>query len=203
MSKRIDKNGFMLLFETKPILPDGFEYIDDFISVEEEQQLIPFIQTIPLHSFIFHGHEAKRRVASFGFNYSFERKSLTKGAPIPSQFDALIDKVTSTLSVPKNSFAELLITEYPLGSLINWHRDAMPYEIIAGVSLLADCQFKLRPYHRENRTRKTTITFPVKRRSLYKMSGTSRYDWEHATAPVTSVRYSITLRTVNPSWTGN
>jgi len=178
----------MQLFETKPFLPEGFVYVHDFISVEEEQELVHLIQSIPLHSFMFQGHEARRKVASFGYNYNFEQRALTKGNPIPSEFKSLVRSVEQKLSLPENSFAELLVTEYPLGSVINWHRDAMPFEIIAGVSLLSDCVFKLRPYDTEKRSRKSTISLQVDRRSLYMMSESARYEWQHSTAPVKAVR---------------
>ena len=41
-------------------------------------------------------------------------------------------------------FAELLVTKYPPGSVINWHLDAPPFELIAGISPAADCIFKLK-----------------------------------------------------------
>ena len=186
----------MLLFENKTLFPEGFVYVDDFITAEDEVRLCEIIHSIQLHTFMFQGHEARRKVASFGFNYNFEHRSLTRGEPIPPEFYPLIRKVERHLSLSENSFAELLITEYPVGSVINWHRDATPFGIVAGVSLLSDCLFKLRPYNKEKRIRKSTISLKVAPRSLYVMSGPARYDWQHSTAPVNSVRYSITLRTV-------
>lgn len=187
----------MQLFEYKPLLPEGLEYVNDFISAEEEVELYQIIQPIRLHSFMFQGYEARRKVASFGYKYNFENRSLSEGNPIPSEFKPLIQKVARRLSLPESAFAELLVTEYPVGAVINWHRDAMPFGFVAGISLLSDCVFKLRPYNQENRTRKSTIAFKVDRRSLYVMSGLARYEWQHATAPVKAVRYSITLRTLH------
>jgi alkylated DNA repair dioxygenase AlkB len=85
---------------------------------------------------------------------------------------------------------------YPVSSVINWHRDAPPFESIAGISLAADCVFKLRPYDKSLRSAKSVISFPVKHRSLYIMMGPVRNEWEYSTAPVSVVRYSITLRTL-------
>jgi alkylated DNA repair dioxygenase AlkB len=171
-------------------------YMNDFLSESEERSLYHVIQSLQLHTFTFQGHEAKRKVASFGYHYSFEHKALTVGESIPPGFHPLIAKVASAVSIHQDFFAELLVTEYPIGSVINWHRDAMPFGVIAGVSLLSDCIFKLRPFDEQKRTRKATIKLELKRRSLYLMSGPSRYDWQHAIAPVKSIRYSITLRTL-------
>jgi alkylated DNA repair dioxygenase AlkB len=95
-----------------------------------------------------------------------------------------------------NAIAELLVTEYPSGSVINWHRDAPPFNVIAGVSLQTSCTFRLRPYDKTKQKRSALISFPVTPRSLYIMAGAARSEWEHSNAPVNDTRYSITLRTL-------
>jgi alkylated DNA repair dioxygenase AlkB len=184
------------LFPIETNYPEGFRYYPDFIANEEEERLINEISTVTLSTFTFQGFEAKRKTASFGYDYSFDKRSISKGRQIPSGFDFLIDKVSKKLSIDKNEFAELLVTEYPVGSVINWHRDAPPFDLIAGISLLADCTFKLRPYEKTKQTRSATINIRVARRSLYIIDGPARSDWQHSTAPVKQVRYSITLRTL-------
>jgi alkylated DNA repair dioxygenase AlkB len=184
------------LFPIDPILPKGFLYFRDFITPEEEIVLYHEILKTELHTFHFQGYEAKRKVASFGYDYSFERQSLSKGKEIPSSFHALIEKVAKHLSIDHKDFAELLLTEYPVGAVINWHRDAFPFDVIVGVSLLSDCFFKLRPHDKQKQSRSSVISFPVKQRSLYVIQGEARTDWQHSISPVKSVRYSITLRTL-------
>jgi alkylated DNA repair dioxygenase AlkB len=184
------------LFPVRLKLPEGFSYYSNFLTMEEEQELISLIAGIELHPMIFQGFEAKRKVASFGYDYSFDSRRLTKGNEIPSNLHWLVSKVANYIELSAGSIAELLITEYPVGSVINWHRDAPPFDIIAGISLLSDCTFKLRPHDKARQTRKATISFPVERRSLYVMSGISREEWQHCTAPVAAIRYSITLRTL-------
>jgi alkylated DNA repair dioxygenase AlkB len=191
-----DMNPMLTLFDQPPALPAGFYYFHGFINEEQEQQLIAAIQSIELHTMVFQGYTAKRKVASFGYDFNFSTRKLTKGLPIPDNFGWLIDKVAAALSINREQIAELLVTEYPTGSVINWHRDAPPFENIAGISLATDCIFKLRPYEKSLRTKKSTISFPVQQRSLYIMRGPARSDWEHSTAPVTDIRYSITLRTL-------
>jgi alkylated DNA repair dioxygenase AlkB len=94
------------------------------------------------------------------------------------------------------ALAEMLITEYPPGSVINWHRDAPPFDQIAGISLLSDVTFKLRPHDKAKQNRKAILSFPVQRRSLYILQGEARSEWQHSTAPVLTTRYSITFRTM-------
>lgn len=186
------------LFPLPPvnIYPEGFDYVENFISAEDEEQLLEVIRPLELHAFDFHGFQAKRRVISFGYDYSFDKKSLAKGREIPPLFEPLIRNVAEHLSISATDFREVLVTEYPVGSVINWHRDAFPFDIVAGISLLSDCTFKLRPHDLAKRGRKSTITIAVKHRSLYILSGDSRYHWQHSIAPVPVRRYSITLRTL-------
>jgi len=104
--------------------------------------------------------------------------------------------VSRQISVAANQFAELLVIEYPPGAVMNWHRDAEPFDLIAGISIMEDCTFRLRPQEKAKQTRTSVISFPVKRRSLYVMKGPARTDWQHSVTPVKQTRYSITLRTL-------
>lgn len=184
------------LFDISPTLPPGFIYKPDFITVAEEETLRGVIESLDLNPMKFYQYEAKRKVQSFGQGWSFTDQQLKPGNPIPTGFDFLVQKVADELRIGKPSIAQFLVTEYPVGSVINWHRDAPPFEIVAGISLLSDCIFKLRPQDKEKQTRAATISLPVNRRSLYVMQGLSKTAWQHCTAPVTEVRYSITLRTL-------
>lgn len=184
-----------MLFPIDQILPPGFSYFRDFLTPAEEQQLLTEISRIQLHTFNFHGYEAKRRVASFGYHYSFEKKSLSRAEEIPPAFHNLIRRVSEKAGVGTD-FIQLLITEYPAGSVINWHRDAPPFGIIAGISLLADCTFRLRPQESTRRTRASIVSLQVQSRSLYIIRDEARAVWQHSIAPVTGTRYSITLRTL-------
>ena len=184
------------LFPLHPIYPSGFSYIPGFLRLDEETELLKTISTIDLHTFNFQGFEAKRKVASFGFDYSFDKRVLSKGNEIPAEFHSLISKVSRHTNISADAFGELLVTEYPVGSVINWHRDAPPFDVIAGISLLSDCRFRLRPQEKTKQGRGSIISFPVMRRSLYVISGEARTDWQHSISPVKEVRYSITLRTL-------
>jgi alkylated DNA repair dioxygenase AlkB len=183
------------LFPRHSSLPPGFSYVLDFLSEAEENILLHSISKFDLRPMIFQGFEAKRKVISFGYDYSFYRRTLSKGKPIPSDFQWLLEKTAAQLNI-KNDFAELLITEYPPGALINWHRDAPPFDIIAGISLLSECIFRFRPFDKKKQNRKSIISVPLAKRSLYLMQGDSREVWQHSTVPVNTTRYSVTLRTL-------
>jgi alkylated DNA repair dioxygenase AlkB len=188
-----------LLFEVQADYPSGFTYFPDFISEEEERLLLNSVTEIELHQMQFQGYTALRKVRSFGYDYNFNTRTITKGPPIPSAFDKLTEKVALHMQLPVTSLAEMLITEYPPGSVINWHRDAPPFDQIAGISLLSDVTFKLRPHDKSKQGRKSIVSFPVKRRSLYIIQGEARTEWQHSTAPVSDTRFSITFRSLqNP-----
>ncbi len=184
------------LFELDPVLPNGFSYLPDFLSRDEEERLLSFVRSLPLHPMLFQGYEAKRKVESYGYDYDFASRQLRQGKPIPKALDWLIEKVADHLQLSYDQFAEVLVSEYPPGAVINWHRDAPPFDIIAGISLLQDCTFKLRPYDKAKQNRKAVIKMPVRRQSLYVIREEARMEWEHSISPVESTRFSITLRTL-------
>lgn len=183
-------------YELFKSIPEGFQYYPGFLSAEEEDELLQFISGIELQPFIFQGFPAKRKVKNFGFNYNFDSRKLSKGNEIPQAFLPFIEKVGRTTAIPPEAFMELLITEYGEGSVINWHRDAPPFEIIAGISLLSGCRFMFRPAVKARQGRKAIISYQVQRRSLYIMKGSARSEWQHSIAPVKQKRFSITLRTI-------
>ena len=74
------------LFSIGSKYPEGFQYVPEFLTVQEETNVTAEISKISLHTFMFQGFEAKRKVASFGYDYNFEKKNLTKGKEIPGAF---------------------------------------------------------------------------------------------------------------------
>jgi alkylated DNA repair dioxygenase AlkB len=184
------------LFQILPNLPAGFHYYPDFITEQEEMELAEIIWQYQLKTVIFRGFEAKRKVVNFGYDYHFDKGMITKGNQIPKELEAICSKVSDKLNFSSDELKTILVTKYPVGSVINWHRDGPPFEKIVGISLLSDCNLKLRPYNKLKRSRSDVISFATKRRSLYLMEGEVREEWEHSIAPVPHLRYSITMRTL-------
>lgn len=75
-----------LLFPLEVKYPAGFLYHPDFISLQEEKYLLEEITKIELHTFSFQGFEAKRKVASFGYDYSFEKEIFQRVKTYPLYF---------------------------------------------------------------------------------------------------------------------
>ncbi|MEP6583520.1 MAG: hypothetical protein ABJA90_04615 [Ginsengibacter sp.] len=73
--------------------------------------------------------------------WSFTKQKLKQRYPIPNIFNLLAGKVAKDLPTPIELIAQFLITEYSIASVTNLHSDALPFNTIARVSLLADCIF--------------------------------------------------------------
>jgi alkylated DNA repair protein (DNA oxidative demethylase) len=176
-----------------PGLPAGFEYQENLISAVEEEALLAAMGEVEFSTFEMHGVTARRRVAHFGWLYEYNSWRLTRAVPLPSFLLALRERIARWTGDEPESFAEALINQYPPGAGIGWHRDAPVFERIAGVSLAADCDFRLR---RGPGPARETLRWPVARRSVYLLSGEARSDWQHMVPPMKQLRYSITFRTL-------
>jgi alkylated DNA repair dioxygenase AlkB len=179
---------------------DGFRYEPDVITPAEETTLLDEIARVELRPFVFRGVQTRRRVAQFGFGYSFGKRSLTDAPPLPDFLCPLAERVAGLAGVRADQFGEALITEYPVGAGIGWHRDAPPFGVIVGVSLLSPCTFRLRPYADAAAGRAKPAVRPVDitvaPRSAYVLAGEARTDWEHSIPEAITTRYSITFRTL-------
>jgi len=178
--------------------PEGLRYQPDFITREEEQDLISHIVGLPLSPFQFGAFEGKRRVASFGWRYNYTSHALEKAGDLPAWIAPFNDRVESFAGLPSTSIEQLLVTEYEAGAGIGWHRDKPHFGKVFGLSLGSSCKFRFRRKLPQGWER---FAFEAQPRSLYLMAGQSRSVWEHSIPPVESVRYSITFRTMAPTST--
>ena len=180
----------LALFPHATAVPEGLQYLAEFISPELERELIGHVSALPLQPFQFGAFEGKRRVASFGFRYDYTLQRLQPAEPIPSWLRPLIEKVEAH-GGPSTQIAQVLCTEYDVG--VGWHRDKPHFDRIFGLSLGSPCKFRFRRAVGEKWQRYTLEAAP---RSLYMMSGESRRLWEHSIPAVEAPRYSITFRTM-------
>jgi alkylated DNA repair dioxygenase AlkB len=185
------------LFEAA--VPDGFQYRDNFITSDEERALAAEIGAIEFSNFEMRGVTARRRVAFFGRSYD----ARTPVSPeLPAFLAPLRARIAAWAGLEPQAFAMALINEYAPGAPIGWHRDAPQYEIVAGVSLLSACRMRFRRYrrpgteHSGDGRRQATHEIALAARSAYLMTGPSRSLYEHHIPAVTTLRYSITFRTL-------
>ncbi|MDF3813255.1 MULTISPECIES: alpha-ketoglutarate-dependent dioxygenase AlkB [Rhodopseudomonas] len=182
----------LALFAEKARLPEGLDYVPGFISREEELELVGHASGLPLQPFQFGQYEGKRRVASFGWRYDYSARRLLPADPIPCWLNPLIHRI-ETFGGPGIRVAQILCTEYQPGVGIGWHRDKPHFDRIFGISLASSCKLRFRRTLGDTWER---LALEVEPRSVYKMSGASRLEWEHSISAVDELRYSVTLRTL-------
>jgi alkylated DNA repair dioxygenase AlkB len=186
------------LFAIEPELPERFLYKPEFITHEEEQALVRAIEQLDFTEVKMRDVVAKRRVVHFGRSYEYETAALTFAPPIPEFLTPLRQRVAEFAARGSEAFAEVLVTNYPHGAPIGWHRDAPGFDVIVGVSLLSQCGMQFRPWPVEKRAAKRVK--PLKQilepRSAYILRGPSRNRWQHHIPPGKERRLSITFRTL-------
>jgi DNA oxidative demethylase len=174
-------------------LPRGFVLQPDFLDQGEEHRLIDYVQTIPFGSVRMHGITAKRRVAQFGWRYSFESYKLTPAALLPPELEGIRTRAAALAGIAAEEFSETLVTEYSPGAGIGWHRDAPHFGVVAGVSLGGECRMRFQRGKGDDRVTAATTLPP---RSIYLLTGEARNLWQHTIPPVHVLRWSITFRTL-------
>ena len=180
------------LFDTAEALPNGLVYRPDFLSTDEEEILLAYIQNLPLFHAPFREYTAKRRIMNFGWSFDFRKNKLIPGPPLPTFLHGTQRKIAKWLQIPPANVAEALITEYSAGTQLGWHVDNEQFEKIVGVSLGSWSKIRFRPL----KNPKEIIPIELEPRSAYIMQNEVRWQWQHSVAPVPDLRYSITFRTL-------
>jgi alkylated DNA repair protein (DNA oxidative demethylase) len=170
------------LFDTSA-LPEGFLYVPDAISQDEERELLAVVGTLPLKAAIYRGFTAKRRIVFFE-------------DAVPEFLSPLRDHAATLGGVDRAAITTALVTEYSPGAVMGWHRDAPQYgPVVIGYSLAGACRMRLRRIGAEPRDRSAQTAVTLAPRSAYVMGGTARSEWQHSIPAVETLRYSITFRT--------
>jgi alkylated DNA repair dioxygenase AlkB len=183
------------LFADVPKLPPGLAYEPQFLSREEEAELLVIIGQLPLQEAKYKQYTAKRRIVSYGASYDFSSNELVPAGPIPGFLHPIRARIAEWTRIPAPEYSHALIAEYSTGTQLGWHRDVPDFEAIAGLSLRGKCRMRLRPYPPEKGRRDLTLALDLEPRSAYSIVGQARWGWQHAISPTKELRYSITFRT--------
>jgi alkylated DNA repair dioxygenase AlkB len=175
------------------LFPAGFQYREGICSPDEEQTLIAAIEDLPFREFEFRGFLGKRRTVSFGWRYDFTLHKVQEAEQIPRFLVPLQEQVAEFAGVKARALEHILVTEYPPGVGIGWHRDRPEFGDVIGVSLGAPCLFRFR---RKSGLRWERASSELQPRSAYLLRGPARSEWQHSIPPVDQLRYSITFRTI-------
>jgi alkylated DNA repair dioxygenase AlkB len=197
-ARRLEHAGQDDLFGEAPVAAiEGLRYERDFLTAVEEAGLLRIVQALPLKEMRYKAYTARRRGISFGGSYDFDTNRLKPGAPLPEALHPLRARAAAWLGVQAEELRHMLIAEYQPGTQLGWHRDVPDFEEIVGVSLLGDAVMQFRPYRADGAYASQTpaLQVLVEPRSIYRLRGPARWEWQHAIAPTEALRYSITLRT--------
>jgi alkylated DNA repair protein (DNA oxidative demethylase) len=139
------------------------------------------------------GQVARRRVAHFGWRYGYATWRIEPGPPLPDFLGPLRLRAAALAGGKPSDLAEVLVTEYPAGAAIGWHRDAPQFGDVVGVSLVAPCRLRFR---RGAGGGAATCEIALAPRSAYLLRGAARWAWQHSIPAVKALRYSVTFRTL-------
>ena len=178
-----------------PALPSGMQYQPDFISREEEADLLAKITELPINHAKYRQFTAKRRIINYGGSYDFSRRQLVPAEEIAEFLHPLRERVARWVGVPPSQFTHALIAEYVTGTQLGWHRDVPNFEIVTGISRGNATRMRLRPYPPPKGRSKETISLTLEPRSAYILRDNARWNWQHSLPPTKSTRYSVTFRT--------
>lgn len=159
--------------EEKGTLPPGIQLLPDYISAEEERELVSQ----------FDGgiwsNELSRRVQHYGYRYDY-RKRLVDGSmrlgPLPSWLQRLALRLFED-GIFEQVPDQVIVNEYLPGQGIAAHVDCEPCfgPVIASLSLGAPVPMVFR-----NRRTREVVEVDLPPGSLLVFSGEGRYQWTHA-----------------------
>jgi DNA oxidative demethylase len=182
------------LIETTTHLPPGLLLYPELIDVQEELELLNAISKIEWKEVRMHGVIAKRKVMHYGIDYIYDSRQISRTTPPPEFLSSIINKAAKILRVKPEKLEEVLVSYYPPGAGIGWHRDAPMFgDQVFGISLGGEAIMKFR---HEIENGYEVIKVPLPPRAGYVIGGAARWQWQHSIPAVKSARYSVTLRTI-------
>lgn len=174
--------------------PEGLVYQDAFLDAEEERSVVALLEELEFAEVRMHGQPARRTVVHFGLRYHYESYKLVAADPVPEPLGWLCERAGTFAGTDPGLFAEALVTRYPAGAGIGWHRDAPMFgPKVVGVSLLSPCSMR---FQRRATDVRSTYQVELAPRSAYVLSGAARWSWQHSIPSTPALRYSITFRTL-------
>jgi alkylated DNA repair dioxygenase AlkB len=179
---------------TGDALVRGFFYEPDFLADSEEAALLDEIRKLPLQEAEYKQYRARRRVKSYGARYDYSANRLNAAEPIAPFLHSLRQRIAAWSGRPAEDFTQALVAEYAPGTPLGWHRDVPEFELVVGVSLAAPGTMRLRRYPPQ--LREPSMALSLAPRSVYRLEGEARWQWQHRIVPTPGLRYSVTFRTL-------
>ena len=176
----------------------GLTYISDYITLEQELELVKIIDTKPWID------ELKRRVQHYGYKYDYKSRSLDNQdylGPIPDWLAIMSNKLFSD-GIFERMPDQVIINEYEPGQGIAPYIDCVPCfgPTISSLSLNSNCVIDFTKNNKQE-------SLLLEQRSLLILKNEARYCWKHSIAArkqdkhggqnfIRGKRISLTFRTV-------
>ena len=178
-------------------LPEGLVYREGFIDADEERRLLALFETMDFRAVTMRGQTARRTVRHYGLDYDYESGELVAADPLPAEMTSLRDRCAALMEREPEDLVQILVSRYPEGAGIGWHRDAPMFgSRIAGVSLRAPCRMR---FQRTVAGERSVAAVELAPRSAYLLAGKARWSWQHSIPATKDLRYSVTFRTLKRS----
>ena len=176
---------------------EGLRYIEELVSVEEERALLAALERLEYREVVMRGQTARRTVRHFGLDYDYESGELVPADPLPEALEELRTRCAALIERDPADLVQVLVSRYPPGAGIGWHRDAPMFgSRITGVSLGAACRMR---FQRTVGGVRATAAIELAPRSAYVLAGKARWSWQHSIPATRALRWSITFRTLRRS----
>ena len=168
-------------------------YEPDFLTEEEERDLLAFMDEVDFREVVMRGQTARRTVRHYGYDYGYESWQLEPSDPLPDELVSLRDRCAELAELEPDALAQILVSRYPPGAGIGWHRDAPMFGRVVGVSLASACRMR---FQRGSGEERRVWELDLEARSAYVLRGAARWTWQHSIPPAKAERYSLTFRTL-------
>ena len=153
-------------------LPSGLFYYEKEIDEKKEKNLIDFLdENDGVKWKSLSDSKNSRKVQHYGYKYNYKTGNVKeKGDPIPDEFNFLISDLNKKFG---KKFNQVIVNNYEEGQGISAHTDVKEYgDIIGCYTIGSGATMRFSKGEKK-------IDLYVKSRSLYVMTGESRYDWKH------------------------
>lgn len=155
----------------------GLHYIPNFVTPEEQQELITAIDAAPWRN------DLKRKVQHHGYLYDYRAKTVRPEhhlGPLPEWAQKLADRIYATTGLFSEVPVQVIVNNYQGSQGISWHYDSLAFgPEIATISLLEPWHMEFHPsYSRDHTFGQRDSLLEVG--SCLIMTGDSRYRWFHS-----------------------
>ena len=161
---------------------EGFIIKLDFISAEEEKDLLLLLETEQKPK---HASTRRNSVRRYGSKKPYNSNMVSESVP---EFFLPLQKKLVTEGYLNDIPDAVSVNEYLIGQGIEQHIDSVASgPIISILSLGSDAIMKFEQ-------KEKSLSFDIPARSLIQLKGEARDKWTHGIEPVKNIRYSVVFR---------